>query len=73
LDESLTIAQALELVLKEKEDLIKTRDAKIERLEVELQEKRKELARHEISIWQSVERRELWKHRLAKLGITLKD
>ena len=73
LDESLTIAQALEIVLKEKEDLIKTRDAKIERLEVELQEKRKELARHEISIWQSVERRELWKHRLAKLGITLKD
>ena len=73
LDESLTIAQALELVLKEKEDLIKTRDAKIERLEAELQEKRKELARHEITVWQSIERRELWKHRLAKLGITLKD
>ncbi|HUK40902.1 MAG TPA: hypothetical protein VLX11_07660 [Candidatus Acidoferrales bacterium] len=72
-DENLTIAQALEIVLKEKEDLIKTRDAKIERLESELQEKRKELAKHEISVWQSVERRELWKHRLAKLGITLKD
>jgi chromosome segregation ATPase len=73
LDESLTIAQGLEIVLKEKEDLINTRDAKIERLEAELQDKRKELAKHEISVWQSIERRELWKHRLAKLGITLKD
>ena len=73
LDESLTIAQTVEIVLREKGDLIKTRDAKIERLEAELQEKRKELARHEITVWQSIERRELWKHRLAKLGITLKD
>ena len=69
----MTIAQTLEIGLREKEDLIKTRDAKIERLEAELQDKRKELAKHEISVWQSIERRELWKHRLAKLGITLKD
>ena len=73
LDESLKRVRALENLLSEKEDLLKTHDEKIERLESELKEKRTELARHEIAVWQSIERRDLWKRRLAKFGIPLKE
>ena len=73
LEENLRKVQALEGLLREKEDLLITRDGKIERLESELKEKRKELARHEIEVWQSIERRSSWKRKLAKFGIPLKD
>jgi chromosome segregation ATPase len=73
LDESLKRVRALENLLSEKEDLLKIHDEKIERLESELKEKRTELARHEIAVWQSIERRDLWKRRLAKFGIPLKE
>jgi chromosome segregation ATPase len=65
--------RALESLLSEKEEIVKHNDEKIERLESELKEKRKELARHEIEVWQDIEKRELWKRRLAKFGISLKD
>ncbi|MGH7825529.1 MAG: hypothetical protein ACREQ7_10205 [Candidatus Binatia bacterium] len=65
--------QDLQRLLGEKEELLKTRDRRIERLDVELKEKRTQLARHEIEIRQSMERRDLWKRRFAKLGIPLKD
>jgi chromosome segregation ATPase len=64
---------ALESSLRDKEDLLKTREEKIARLESEIKEKRTELAKHEISIWQAYERRALWKQRLAKFGISIKD
>jgi uncharacterized protein HemX len=73
LEENLRKVQVMESLLREKEDLLTTRDGKIERLESELKEKRKELARHEIEVWQSIERRAAWKRKLAKFGIPLKD
>jgi hypothetical protein len=39
----------------------------------ELKEKKTALARHEIEVWQGIERRGAWKHRLSKIGIRLKD
>jgi chromosome segregation ATPase len=72
-EENLRRVQGLEGLLREKEDLLTTRDGKIERLESELKEKRKELARLEIEVWQSIERRNSWKRKLAKFGIPLKD
>ncbi len=39
----------------------------------ELKEKKTQLARHEIEVWQGIERRGVWKHRLSKVGIRLKD
>ena len=73
LDENLEKVQSLESVIKEKEDMLKIRDGKIERLESELKEKRTELARHEITVWQGIERRAAWKQRLKKFGIDMKD
>jgi hypothetical protein len=60
-------------MLSEKEELLKANGEKLERLESELKEKRKELARHEIEVWQQIEKRGLWKRRLSKFGISLKD
>ena len=40
---------------------------------VELKEKKSQLAKHEIEVWQGIERRDVWKHRLSKFGIRLKD
>ena len=54
LEESLRRVQALESLLRQKEDLLKTHDGKIKRLESDLKEKRTELARYEIGVWQSV-------------------
>lgn len=64
---------ALENSMHDKDDLLKIREEKIARLEAELKEKRTELAKHEISVWQAYERRALWKQRLAKFGISIKD
>jgi chromosome segregation ATPase len=72
-EESMKRIHALERSLGETSDLMKIRDEKIERLEAELKEKRTELARHEIEIWQTVERRGQWKRRLSKIGIQMKD
>ncbi|MGE5301835.1 MAG: hypothetical protein ACM3TN_00820 [Alphaproteobacteria bacterium] len=73
LEESNQKILALESSLREKEDLLKTHDGKIERLETELKDKRTELAKHEIAVWQAYERRALWKQRLSKFGISVKD
>ena len=73
LDERSKRVRALESLLSEKEDLLKANVERMERLESELKEKRKELARHEIEVWQAIEKRGLWKRRLSKFGISLKD
>jgi hypothetical protein len=73
LEESSKRTRFLESMLSEKEEILKANDEKMQRLEAELKEKRKELARHEIEVWQDIEKRELWKRRLAKFGISLKD
>jgi chromosome segregation ATPase len=73
LEESAVKVRALQNLVTEKEGLLESRDEKIKRLESELKEKRTELARHEIAVWQSIERRGLWKQRLRKIGITLKE
>ena len=72
-EESMQRIHTLERSLRETGDLMKARDEKIERLEAELKEKRTELARHEIEVWQAVERRSQWKRRLSKFGIPMKD
>jgi hypothetical protein len=73
LEESSKRIQVMQSLLSEKEDLLKANDERMERLESELKEKRKELARHEIEVWQQIEKRGLWKRRLSKFGISLKD
>jgi chromosome segregation ATPase len=73
LEEGSKKIRALESLLSEKEEILKHNDEKMERLEAELKEKRKELARHEIEVWQQIEKRGLWKRRLSKFGISLKD
>ena len=73
LEESMKRVRTLERSLRETGDIIRTRDEKIERLESEIKEKRTELAKHEIEVWQTVERRSQWKRRLSKFGIPMKD
>jgi chromosome segregation ATPase len=73
LEESSKRTRSLESMLSEKDELLKANGEKLERLESELKEKRKELARHEIEVWQQIEKRGLWKRRLSKFGISLKD
>jgi chromosome segregation ATPase len=73
LEETSKRVRSLESLLGEKEDFLKANGEKLERLESELKEKRKELARHEIEVWQAIEKRGLWKRRLSKFGISLKD
>ena len=63
----------LDTLLNEREELLKARDNLIQNLMVELKEKKTQLARHEIEVWQGIERRDVWKHRLSKVGIRLKD
>ena len=63
----------VEALLSEREELLKTRDKLIQNLMNELKEKRTQLAKQEIEVWKGIERREAWKHRLAKVGIRLKD
>ena len=63
----------IDSLLTEREELLKARDHLINNLMTELKEKKTQLARHEIEVWQGIERRGLWKHRLSKIGIRLKD
>jgi hypothetical protein len=66
-------ARGLETLLNEREQLLQARDKLIDNLMVELKEKKTQLARQEIEVWQKIERREAWKHRLSKIGIRMKD
>ncbi|MBM2803960.1 MAG: hypothetical protein HW419_1853, partial [Deltaproteobacteria bacterium] len=63
----------LESLISERDELVKTRDKLITDLMTELKDKKTQLARHEIDVWQGIERRGVWKHRLSKIGIRLKD
>ena len=72
-EESMKRIHTLEHSLRETGDLMIIRDEKIERLEAEIKEKRTELAKHEIEVWQAVERRSQWKRRLSRFGISMKD
>ena len=65
--------RGMDTLLSEREELLKARDKLINNLMTELKEKKTQLARHEIEVWKGIERREAWKHRLAKVGIRLKD
>jgi DNA repair exonuclease SbcCD ATPase subunit len=66
-------ADGLDNLRSEREELLKARDKLINDLMSELKEKKSQLAKHEIEVWQGIERRGVWKHRLSKLGIRLKD
>ena len=66
-------ADGLENLLNEREQLLQARDKLIQNLMTELKDKKTQLARQEIEVWQKIERREAWKHRLSKFGIRLKD
>ncbi|HVO91976.1 MAG TPA: hypothetical protein VMT22_04000 [Terriglobales bacterium] len=66
-------AHALDDLVKERDDLLQARDKLIQELMIELKEKKAQLAKHEIEVWQDIERRGAWKHRLSKFGIRLKD
>lgn len=66
-------AGGLDTLLSEREELLKARDNLIQNLMTELKEKKTQLARHEIEVWQGIERRDVWKYRLSKVGIRLKD
>jgi chromosome segregation ATPase len=71
--ESLMTVQDLKSRLSEKDPVSNTPEGRIQKLEADLKEKKTQLARYEIQIRQYMERRNLWKRRLAKFGITLKD
>ena len=66
-------ANGLESLISERDELVKARDKLINNLMTELKEKKTQLARHEIEVWQGIERRGVWKNRLSKIGIRLKD
>ena len=66
-------ATGLETLLSEREQLLQARDKLIENLMTELRDKKTQLAKQEIEVWQKIERREAWKHRLSKIGIRMKD
>jgi len=63
----------LETLLGEREQLLRARDKLIQNLMTELKEKKTQLARQEIEVWQKIERREAWKHRLSKIGIRIRN
>ena len=63
----------LETLLGEREKLLQARDKLIQNLMTELKEKKTQLAKQEIEVWQKIERREAWKHRLSKIGIRMRD
>lgn len=66
-------AHALDDLMEERDQLLMARDKLIQELMVELKEKKSQLAKHEIEVWRGIERRDVWKHRLSKFGIRLKD
>ncbi len=63
----------MDTLVSEREQLLKARDKLIQDLMTELKEKKTQLARQEIEVWQKIERREAWKHRLSKIGIRIKN
>jgi chromosome segregation ATPase len=63
----------LDRLVSERDELLQARDKLIQDLMNELKEKKTALAKHEIEVWQGIERRDAWKHRLSKIGIRLKD
>src|SRR5262249_19088630 len=65
--------RALENLLSEKEEILKQKEKKIKKSKLKIKKKKKERPRHEIEVWQDIEKRGLWKRRLAKFGISLKD
>jgi chromosome segregation ATPase len=65
--------RGMDTLMSEREELLKARDKLIQNLMGELKDKKTQLARQEIEVWKGIERREAWKHRLAKVGIRLKD
>lgn len=66
-------SHGLDRLVSERDELLKARDKLIQDLMNELKEKKTALAKHEIEVWQGIERRDVWKHRLSKIGIRLKD
>jgi chromosome segregation ATPase len=66
-------SHGLDTLLNERETLLKARDKLIQDLMSELKEKKTQLARQEIDVWQKIERRDAWKHRLSKIGIRIKN
>ncbi len=66
-------AHDLDTLLNERETLLKARDKLIQDLMSELKDKKTQLARQEIEVWQKIERRDAWKHRLSKIGIRIKN
>jgi chromosome segregation ATPase len=66
-------SNGLDSLILEREELLKARDHLINNLMTELKEKKTQLARHEIEVWQGIERRGVWKNRLSKIGIRIKD
>jgi hypothetical protein len=66
-------SHGLDRLVSERDELLKARDKLIQDLMNELKEKKTALAKHEIEVWQGIERRDAWKHRLSKIGIRLKD
>jgi hypothetical protein len=60
-------------LMTERDELLKARDKLIQDLMGELKEKKTQLAKHEIEVWQDIERRDVWKQRLSKFGIRLRD
>ncbi len=73
LEQSSKAIKELESLVRKQEEVLKIHDEKAQRLESELKEKRTELAKREIAVWQAYERRTLWRQRLAKIGISIKD
>ena len=65
--------RGVDTLMSEREELLKARDKLIQNLMGELKEKKTQLAKQEIEVWKGIERRDAWKHRLAKVGIRLKD
>jgi chromosome segregation ATPase len=66
-------AGAVETLLNERNVLLKSRDKLIQDLMSELKEKKSQLAKFEIEVWQDIEKRAAWKQRLSKIGIRLKN
>ena len=58
-------AHGLETLLSEREQLLQARDKLIQNLMTELKEKKTQLAKQEIEVWQKIERREAWKYSLS--------
>ncbi len=63
----------LNTIRTEREDLLKERDKLFNNRMSGFKEKTCQLAKQESDIWQGIERRDVWKRRLSKIGVRLKD